>query len=232
VVAARGHEQGAPGCTPPRRVTRLRDHVEAEHVDIERPDAVDVGGPGARWPIRTPGSIGFGAPGIGAMWPWVMLRRYRARSDDGDLERPDPSAPPAGAARRRPLDAGVIRAGTVVLPAPDAKVIRAGTVVLPAPDAGVIRAGTVVLPAPDAGVIRAATVVLPAPDAGVIRAGTVVLPAPDAKVNRAGTVVLPAPDAGARRGAARRDSSRWDEMPISNRRAMMHQERPGSRRAS
>jgi hypothetical protein len=84
----------------------LRDHVEAEHVDIERPDAVDVGGPGARWPIRTPGSIGFGAPWIGAMWPWVMLRRYRARSDDGDLERPD---------RRRllrvPLDAGRLTPG-------------------------------------------------------------------------------------------------------------------------
>ena len=43
VVAAGRQEQDVAGGTPARDVARLVDHVEAEHVDVERADPVDVG---------------------------------------------------------------------------------------------------------------------------------------------------------------------------------------------
>jgi len=45
VVAARGDEQDVARRAPSGYVARLRDHVEAEHADIEVPHPVDVGGP-------------------------------------------------------------------------------------------------------------------------------------------------------------------------------------------
>lgn len=45
VVAAGGDEQDVTGGAPARHVARLEDDVEAEEVDVERADAVDVCGP-------------------------------------------------------------------------------------------------------------------------------------------------------------------------------------------
>jgi hypothetical protein len=42
VVAAGRYEEDVTGGAPAGHVTRLRDHVEPEHIDIEMAHAVDV----------------------------------------------------------------------------------------------------------------------------------------------------------------------------------------------
>ena len=44
MVAARRQEQGVSGRAPARYVADLRDDIEAEHVDVEGADAIDVRG--------------------------------------------------------------------------------------------------------------------------------------------------------------------------------------------
>jgi hypothetical protein len=43
VVAARGQEQDVTGGAPTGNVTALGDDIEAEHIDVELTDAIDVG---------------------------------------------------------------------------------------------------------------------------------------------------------------------------------------------